>query len=247
MTLLGLNSVPAIGWFVGGWSAGTTLGLCWVENVVATLFVAARIQIHSRVNPRRGHFKYNAREGTKGGGGSFMGSFLPVSLVFSTAHGFFLAVLVFVLTQNGKGAEIALNWDELLRGSLIMIGFLVADFLIDLPGLKKRPFIWVEKMGDRLLARVILVHMTIILGLAAVAFTGATRAFFAVFVILKTMGDLSTIFPQWNPKEPPAWFCRIMDKVPNAHPGESFAEFWKKDDENERARREANERPWKAA
>ena len=248
LTLLGLNSVPAIGWFVGGWSAGTTLGLYWIESVLSGLLFGAKVLLHSRVNPRRGHFDYRVREGTnRSNGGTYLSAFFPILLIFTAAHGFFLAMLVFLLTHNGKGAEIELNWEELWKGSLIMAGLLVFNFLLDLPGLKKRSFLWAESQGDRLLSRVFVVHITLIFGMAAVAFTGVTRSFFAVFVVLKTMADLAGILPQWNPKEPPKWLCTLMDKVPNAnksHANETFAEFWKKDNVKENNRKVFNEEPW---
>lgn len=172
----------------------------------------------------------------------FLGSFLQTSLIFSGAHGIFLGVILGVLTANGHGAEIGLNGREVFTGCGLVLVFLAGDFVADLPGLKKRPFAWIEGLADRNLGRVVVVHLSIIFGLAAVAFTGMNRAFFTVFLVLKTMADLASRLPQWNPKTPPAWLCRVMDKVPNAQPGKTFAEFWVADKAAEIARREANER-----
>ena len=57
LTLVAVNAVPAAGWFIEDWSAGTTLLVYWFENVAACLFVAARIVVHQRLSPRRGHFR----------------------------------------------------------------------------------------------------------------------------------------------------------------------------------------------
>jgi cytochrome b561 len=60
LALLAVNAVPLAGWFVEGWSAGTTLVVYWFETVAACVFVAARIVAHHRWSPRRGHVRYQA-------------------------------------------------------------------------------------------------------------------------------------------------------------------------------------------
>ena len=55
LTALGLNAVPAWGWFVGEWSAGTMLVLYWLETLIGTLLLACLIIIHRRIRPSRGH------------------------------------------------------------------------------------------------------------------------------------------------------------------------------------------------
>ena len=54
LSLLAVNAVPAAGWFIADWSAGTTLVVYWFETVAASLFVVARIVVHQRLSPRRG-------------------------------------------------------------------------------------------------------------------------------------------------------------------------------------------------
>ncbi|MGH8046801.1 MAG: DUF6498-containing protein, partial [Chthoniobacterales bacterium] len=140
-------------------------------------------------------------------------------------------------------------WHEVLKGCVGGLIFLTAGLVIDLPGMRDRTFFWIEQMADRHLGRVIIVHLSIIFGMLAVAMTNATRAFFGVFVGFKTLNDLATVLPQWNPEEPPRWLCKVMDKVPNAagkaHANETFAEFWKRDKADEIERRRRNEQPLK--
>jgi hypothetical protein len=244
LSSLGVNFIPAGGWFFEGWSAGTTLGVYWFENVAASLLVAWRIQIHRRVAPCRGHVHYQPRKAAKrGAAGSFLAYFLPSSLIFSAAHGFFLAMFVFVLTMNGHGAEVGVDWRSLLEGCGLVLALLLAGFAIDLWSLRNKSFAWIERMAELNLSRVVLVHLTIIFGLAAAAFTGVNKAFFMVFIGLKTLSDLAGHLPQWNPAVPPAWLCRVMEKLPNAYPGKTFAEFWVDDKKEEVARLAANEKP----
>lgn len=84
LTALGLNAIPAAGWFFGDWSAGTTLILYWFETLLGTLLVAARILLHRRLRPSKGHSNYQAPQ-TKGtpGQGSYLSAFLVPALVFT--------------------------------------------------------------------------------------------------------------------------------------------------------------------
>lgn len=250
LTTLAVNAVPALGWFIGDWSAGTTLAVYWFENVAASLFIALRIMIQSRVAPRRGHYQYEgSREGRRGApSGKFLSGFLPVSLVFSAGHAIFLAALIFLMTKNGKGAEVRLDFRELMTGCGLVLLFLAADFLVDLFTIKKRSFRWIETLANRNLGRVMIVHMTIIIGMAAGGMSGGAWGFFAVFVALKTLNDLSILLPQYDPAEAPKWLCTLMDRVPNIsrdHPerGRTFAEFWRNGKREEAERLRKNDLP----
>lgn len=251
LTALGVNAVPALGWFLGDWSSGTTLAVYWVETVLASLFIAARVLVHRRMVPLRGHFRYDQPEAYKNrrADATFLQHFLPVTLMFSAAHGIFLFALIALMTANGRGAEVRLNFREMAVGCGLILAFQVADFLIDLVRMKNRPFRWVEVMAERNLGRVLIIHMTIIIGMMAGGFSGGARGFFLVFVVLKTMNDLNNIVPQYDPEEAPKWLCWLMDKVPNtAKAGkakeQTFAEFWKAGKVGERARVAKNEQPF---
>ncbi|MDO3238305.1 DUF6498-containing protein, partial [Mycobacteroides abscessus subsp. abscessus] len=51
-TMMVVNVIPLTGWFIGGWSAGTTLAVYWFETVVASLFIALRALLHKHWSPR---------------------------------------------------------------------------------------------------------------------------------------------------------------------------------------------------
>lgn len=241
---LGINSVPAAGWFFAEWSAGTTLAVYWFENILSSLLVAARIAIHQRTTPKAGHFRYKAKgDAGKSRPRPLLGGFLRMSLMFSAAHGVFLATIFAVLAVNGHGADVSIDATSLTRGCLIVTVLLTVNFLVDLPRISQRSFLWAERLVDVSFGRITVVHLTLILGMAAVAFTGLNRAFFGVFFVLKTLCDLSFTLPQWDPKVPPRWLCRLMDAVPNVHPGQSFEQFWIAERKAEVARRAANELP----
>jgi len=250
ITALGLNAVPAAGWFFGEWSAGTMLVLYWLETFIGTLLVGIRIVIHRRLRPSKGHWNYQAPEGQQqqkqtSNRSTYLTAFLVPALVFTFAHGVFLAALGgMMIAKKNLSPEIRIDSHNLLAGLIGIAIFQGADFFFDLIWLRTRPFAWIERLGQVSLSRVIVIHLTIIGGMAAVMFTGANRNFFGVFIFLKTMLNLSIVVPQWKPKTPPAWLSSAMDRIGSPkYKNSNFAEFWKSTDDQEEARVAGNERP----
>jgi Family of unknown function (DUF6498) len=247
ITALGINAIPAIGWFVGEWSAGTMLVLYWLETLIGTLLVGVRIVIHRRIRPSNGHWNYQAPQGeqqhTSSKRSTYLSAFLVPALVFTFAHGFFLAVLGgMMVAKKTLTQEIRIEPDNLLAGLIGIAVFQVIDFVADLIWLRTRPFAWIERLGQVSLSRVIVIHLTIIGGMAAVMFTGANRDFFGVFIFLKTMLNLSLVIPQWKPKTPPLWLAKLMDRIGSPkYKNTSFSEYWKSTDDQEEARVARNE------
>jgi uncharacterized protein DUF6498 len=247
LTLLAVNAVPAAGWFADGWSTGTTLIVYWFETVAACLFVAARILAHRRWNPRRGHFTYQAPKSPRTRSqSSFLQGFLVTSLAFSAAHGLFLAGILFVLDHNGQGGLAGVDWCSVKLGSLYVLIALAIDFVVDLLSLRNWSFWQIEVTANRSLGRIIVVHLTLVFGMFGAAITDAS-ALFGVFVVLKTLYALSTALPQWEPATAPEWLSRVMNRLPNVHPGERFEDMWAKDRADETERRERNEQQWTEA
>jgi hypothetical protein len=247
LALLAVNAVPLAGWFVEGWSAGTTLVVYWFETLAACVFVAARIAAHQRMSPRRGHVRYQApKSNRQRSQSSFFQGFLVTSLVFSAAHGLFLGVILFMLGHNGQGDLAGVDWRTVKVGSLYVFIALAIDFVVDLLGLRRWSFWQIEQTANRSLGRVAVVHLTLVLGIFGAAMTDAS-ALFGVFVVLKTLYALSMALPQWEPATAPNWLNRVMNRLPNVRPGQRFEDIWAKDRADEVQRRETNEQPWTGA
>jgi|UPI000306FA34 hypothetical protein len=246
---LGVIAIPALGWFTQHWSGATTLVVYWFENVTVCLFVIARIAVHRRWNPRYGHFHYRAPQSGGPAKQSFLAGFALVSLAFCAAHGIFLGAILGLLAHN-RAPELELldlDWRSAGWGCLSVLLFLTLNFLLDLVDLRRWSFRDVERTADIGLGRVMVVHLTLLLGFAGIAATDAPGTLFGVFVVLKTLASLSTVVPQWEPERPPRWLSSLMNRMPNVHPGERFEDFWVQDQERERQRQRRNEQPWRAA
>jgi hypothetical protein len=247
LTALGINAVPAAGWFLGDWTAGTTLVLYWLETLLGILLVAGRILLHRRVRPSNGHWNYQAPQTgapQAKGGSTYLSAFFVPGLGFTFAHGIFLAVLLGMMFEKNLTPEARISSEHLLVGLSGIAFFQIADFGFDLIWLKDRPFAWLERLGQQTLGRVFVIHFTIIGGMAAVVFTGANRDFFGVFIFLKTLLNFSSVLPQWQPKAPPAWLSNLMDRIKDPkNKDTSFAQYWKQTDADEIARLAYNEEP----
>jgi hypothetical protein len=244
LTLLAVNAVPAVGWFGGGWSAGTTLAVYWFENVAACLFVSARIIAHQRWSPRRGHFRYQAPNSDgRRAQTSLVKGFLVTSLVFCAAHALFLGVILFMLGHNGQSDLADVDWRSVELGCVGVLIILAIDFIVDLAGLRRWSFWQIEQTANQSLGRIIIVHLTLVLGMFGAVMTDAS-ALFGVFVVLKTLYAVSMALPQWEPATAPTWLSRVLNHLPNGPQGERFEDRWAKARADEVERRSRNEQPW---
>jgi hypothetical protein len=248
-TALGVIAVPAFGWFARDWSGATTLVVYWFETVAMCLFVVARIAVHRRWTPTYGHFRYRAAQASGLGTSSFLAGFATVSVAFCAAHGIFLGAILALLAHNDAPAFalLKLDWHSVGWGCLCVLLFLALDFILDLVDLRRWSFRDVERTANIGLGRIMVVHLTLLLGLAGIAATDAPSTLFGVFVVLKTIASLSAVVPQWEPDRPPRWLSTLMDRMPNVHPGERFEDFWVQDQARERDRQHRNEQPWRTA
>src|SRR5438876_10538635 len=118
LTALGLNAVPAWGWFVGEWSAGTMLVLYWLETLIGTVLLGCLIFIHRRIRPSKGHWDYHAPQGqapqTGSGCCTYLTAFLIPAVAFTVAHGIFLAALGFSAFKDNLSPEARVHAHDLL-------------------------------------------------------------------------------------------------------------------------------------
>ena len=242
LQILGVNAVPAAGYFGAGWSPGTTLLLYWLESIAMVLLISGRIILHRRATRKRGHYRTSRVSGKRGGKGTLLQSFTAIAVPFNLAHGVFLAAILFLMLPQMMGSDaVRVDLIDLKTGSLGMLAFLCIGFLIDWFNIGKLPFRWIERLVERSLRRVVVVHLSIIFGMVAMAFWEAPRTFFAVFIVLKMLTDLSWLLPQGEDSpEPPRWVLWIAPRGKDRS-GETIAEYWRRTHAAEQQIRRENE------
>jgi hypothetical protein len=201
---LGIGGVPATGYFGAGWSPSTLLVLYWLETVLMTAVVSILILLHRRATRegRRWSAGHTVRSpwGDRSGTTSFLASFLTLMIPFTAGHGVFVAVFVFQAFPQTFGPDAGLSLQALTDGVIALALFLLAGLLFDLPGIGRRPFGWLERLTGRAKARMLITHLTIIFGAAALAAFEAPVAFLAVFVGFKALIDLGSLLPDREAK-----------------------------------------------
>jgi hypothetical protein len=221
----GQNAVPFSGWFLSGWSPGTTLAIFWVENLVLTILIAARIAAHRTATRKRGHQN------------GFLSKFLITSLAFTFAHGLFLTFILFAVMEDpvSRGDLVAgIQWMLLAQG---------ASLLIDLWFIGNWPFREVRARVDWMMGRVVVAHLSILFGMFAFMAMGQPWWFFSAFVVFKALMDIAGLLPKWQyqPKTPPAWLSRAVKKLPKGRntrelKDETFEQYWERANCEEAAR-----------
>lgn len=221
----GQNAVPFSGWFLGGWSPGTTLAIFWFENLVLTVLLAARIAAHWSATRKRGHQN------------GFLPKFLLTSLAFTLAHGLFLSFILFGVMED------SVNRDDLIAGVQWMLLAQGASLLIDLWFIGNWLFAEVRARVDWMMGRVVVAHLSILFGMFAFMAMGQPWWFFSTFLVLKALMDIAGLLPRWQyqPKKPPAWLSRAVNKLPRAPNSrlpkdETFEQHWERATREEAAR-----------
>lgn len=257
---IGVNSIPMGGFFFGGWSPSTTLALYWFENLVGSLCIALRIAVHWRVTGKRGHYQAKVTKETShrgksglsrvapplsrstpkpGDAPSFLMGFLLVSLVFTFGQAIFLGLILW------KVLDLPIEWEALENGAIGVGIFQVAAVVLDLRVVRTTPFAQLKGLAERALGRVVLVHLSVIGGMALLAWWGEPRSFFGIFVVLKLLADLGGVLPQIQPtSEPPRWITWAVARF--GKPGE-FEQYWRDTHVQEKREAEEDEQVWDAA
>jgi uncharacterized protein DUF6498 len=182
LLILIVNGVTIYGVFRLHWGIGTAIAIYWCENVIGIVLISLLFVLHRGMTHKRGHTK------------RVLAGFLAKAIPFTLAHGLFVWVMVgpvlsdYAATHRGVNEQF--NLATFKTGMMYVGGSMLLRFLVETVRLKKMPFLQLRIQADSFLTRVIVVHMTIILGLFALVAVGHPRGLFIVFAALKLMADL---------------------------------------------------------
>jgi hypothetical protein len=240
-----INFIPIFGLAYGGWSGATALTVYWFETAVGSLLVAIRIFIHERLTHKRGHYRAQlgvtvsstTNEGptTAKQVNSFFGEFLLSAILFTVAHGIFLAAFLVIALKTAP------DWETVQRASLTITLFLLVGFLVDLVTIRSQPFVWIKAQAGAQLGRVLLMQFAIIIGVGIAAFSGHNEFFYLPFAGLKLVTDLLGELPrQKDPNSSPGWLNWLMRHI-KPRKGDKEYKGWDDYLAKERARDRAKE------
>lgn len=252
--LVGINAVPLGGVFLAGWSPATALSLYWWENLVGAALVALRIAIHRALTRKRGHRRLQlgvrqdvgdeerkprrrASPSDHGEPGSFLAEFLLVAGAGTAVHGLLLWGLLRGFLETGPEGE------QLRLGVLIVSLLQIGGFLLDLVGIRQRPFAWIRDLAQVNAARVSLLHLTLLAGFWFATGPSGLSGVLGPFVVLKALAELGGALSHAgfdaDPEESPPWLTAAMNRLRPG--GGDFAAHWRERKERERRLREQDE------
>lgn len=242
-----LNAVPLIGVWKFGWSGGTVLLLFWVESLLGHFATMYKIRRHAELTHKRGHYNYAAVDPRGREYGNYFAHYRQIALIFTFAHGFFLGMILFMLAMNRPDlALFHVSSGDFTLGLALVLLLVVVDLVMDLPTLGQRSFFWMENHAGKRLTRVLVMHLTLIFGMGAMAVFESPMAMLLVFLALKTLLDAATSMYKDDapidsgyPERPPA-LLRFLDRhraEDAAQPKESLDDYWARGRRETMARR----------
>jgi hypothetical protein len=221
-----INGVTIYGVFGAQWTVGTAIALYWSENVIGIILISLRFLLHRALTHKRGHSR------------GILGNFLAATSVFTAAHGIFVFLFIgFVFPRVAP--EEAFQASSFKLGLLVIGSVMLLGFLVDAVAMKNTPFVSIRFAADSFMPRVLVVHLTIIFGLLAMAIFGHARALFAVFAALKFLADMVSRAPKEFGETPPRWFVWFARRTGD----QNILEKWRQEREGQIARIADDELP----
>lgn len=205
LLVLALGVVPVIGVYTQGWSVASALALYWIGNVLDLLATTLIIGLHWRWTRRRGHWR-TTQVGTlrRGRNGvetpllahSLLAAYAGSAGAFTAVHGLFVGGFLYLARQNfaADGAW-RLSPDELQRGTLWLLVPLALQLLPALAALRAWPFAQVKALADAQRQRVVVLHLTLVVGGAVFLFGRSAYGFLWTMALLKMLADLAAGAP----------------------------------------------------
>lgn len=217
VALIVANAIPLFGALFLGWNVWMILIVYWLENGVVGFFNVLKILKAEGPADPTGSWRMNGKPMARVGRGAVAGFFLIHYGMFWFVHGFFVLTLpLFAGIGNGLGAVVPRGPGEgefvdgvftpfPTAGTDMTTGFELGSVLLAVIALAISHglsflFNYLGR-GEYLRAsaaqqmfapygRLMVLHITIIVGGMAIAFTGAPAAALAILVVLKTVLDI---------------------------------------------------------
>lgn len=189
--ILLVNAVPLYGVMYRDWSVGTVLLLYWLENLLIGVFTTARIALHRAWTHKSGHWRRGVFGGTVNGKPDravLLDDYAGFAIFFTLVQGGFAALVVFVLGPDYP--MLRFSADQFWQGAWQMLVVLATEFAVDVPQIRSRSFAWIKAYARQRMRRVVILHLTIILGVWGMAASQSPIAIVYALIGLKTLWDV---------------------------------------------------------
>ena len=193
VALIVSNMVPLFGVLFLGWNVWTILTIYWLENGVVGIFNILKMARAEGPEPTgRAATLYNGRPvGTTAGAKAALIPFFIVHYgIFWVVHGIFVLTLPQFQAFGGESAGIRSDPVAIL---IVLVGLFIShavSFRANYIGRGEYLRTSVSAQMNAPYGRLIVLHLTIIVGGLAIATTGAPSAAVLILVLLKTALDL---------------------------------------------------------
>lgn len=228
-----MNVVPLVEVIATGRSPAVLLLLYWFETVALLVTGAVRIVVHRRATDKAGHYAPIDRTSdhkadvastrrSLADEGAYLRSFLGITVIFTVAHGVFVAALVFLFGVAGP-----LSWAD-ARAALLYATAVQGLFLLwDLPRIPHWSFADLSRSVGAVTLRVLVTQLGLIFGLPVTGMTGSPWGLVGTFVALRALGDACIVWLQGLVKQRdlPPGMARLLARTSKQSPEALEAEF----------------------
>ncbi|MFL5641763.1 MAG: DUF6498-containing protein [Chloroflexota bacterium] len=191
--LIVANAIPLFGVLFLGWNVWTILTIYWLENGVVGIFNILKMSKAAGPEPAGSSaVRYNGRPII--GGAAAKATLIPFFVVhygiFWVVHGIFVLTLPQFQAFGDETAGIA---NDPVSVAFVLIGLAIShgiSYRLNYIGRGEYLRTSVARQMGAPYGRLFVLHLTIIVGGMAIAFTGASSAAVLVLVVLKTALDL---------------------------------------------------------
>ena len=193
VALVVANAIPLVGVLFLGWNVWTILTIYWLENGVVGVFNILKMARAAGPEPSgRAAPLFNGRP--LAGGAMARSTLIPFFLFHYGMFWFVHGVFVLTLPQfQAFGGESAGLRNDPLAVVIVLIGMVIShavSYRYNYIGRGEYLRTSVSQQMNAPYGRLIVLHMTIIIGGLAIAMTGAPSAAVLILVLLKTALDL---------------------------------------------------------
>ncbi len=193
VALVVANAIPLIGVLFLGWNVWTILTIYWLENGVVGIFNILKMARAEGPEPTgRAATLYNGRPvaSTAGAKATLIPFFIVHYGIFWVVHGIFVLTLPQFQAFGGESAGIRSDPVAIL---IVLVGLFIShavSYRANYIGRGEYLRTSVSEQMNAPYGRLIVLHLTIIVGGLAIATTGAPSAAVLILVLLKTALDL---------------------------------------------------------